>query len=82
MTDPYSAKVAKKLAKAAAKARKKQATAPDHGQPGSPSAAERSATAAEQQLLIRRRQMWISLVGVLAALLTVVIALTQCSPRK
>ena len=82
-----AAKAAKKLGKARAKAIKKGAVPPD-GAPrpeaaaGSPQAgptpAERSADAAEQQMLIRRRQMWISLAVAIVALTTFIYSAAKC----
>jgi hypothetical protein len=74
------AKAAKKLAKAQAKALKKgRAQPPDSGsKPDDPAGltpAERSARAAEQQLAVRRWQMWIALAMMLVALTTFIVRL-------
>ncbi len=75
-------KSAKKLAKAQAKALKKGRTVPPNTGPKSrdaagPTPAERSAKAAEEQLIIRRRQMWIALAMVLVALTAFIVRLAM-----
>ncbi len=79
-------KVDKKAAKAEAKAIKKMAKAESDvaaaKQVATPTpvpnaAAERSAQAAEKQLTIRRWQLWVSIVGVSAALITAAVALLR-----
>ncbi len=78
-----SAKAAKKLSKAQVKAAKK-GHPPYQTEPtaagGTP--AERSARAAEQQLAIRHRQMWISLVAVAIALATLTFSVSKCESRS
>ena len=84
MTDPIdksSAKAQKKAAKALAKAQKKgapQQQAPDE-QDGpaphvGPTPAERSATAAERQVVLHRRRFWVSLLGVLVAIVSLIVS--------
>ena len=84
-------KAAKKLAKARAKVLKKSAAAPDDarrpeaaaGAPRSGSTpAERSAAAAEQHVLIRRRQMRISLAVAALALATFILSVSDCWPTR
>ncbi|NOX53728.1 MAG: hypothetical protein GXP27_04695 [Planctomycetes bacterium] len=90
MGDPWKeqAKAAKKLAKAQAKAMKKGAALP--AIPGGPSAptgtsgpsgseaglspAERSAAAAEEQVHLRRRELWVSIISTLIALVTLILS--------
>ena len=74
------AKAAKKLAKAQTKAIKKGRAVPPGRSPEStdaagPTPAERSAKAAEQQLAIRRWQMWIALTMMLVALTAFIVRL-------
>ena len=86
-----AAKAAKKLAKSRAKALKKGAVPPDSaprpkaaaGSPQSgPTPAERSADAAEQHVLIRRRQMGISLAVAIIALTTFTLSVSDCWPTR
>ncbi len=73
-------KAAKKLAKAQAKALKKGRAVPLDPGPqrrdtAGPTPAERSAKAAEEQLIVRRRQIWIALAAVLVALAALIVRL-------
>jgi hypothetical protein len=85
MSDPKDqSKATKKIAKAQAKAVKKlnnaQATATSP--PSSPvaanplSPAERSAQAAEAQVRLQKRRVWIALIGSLIGLITLIATLT------
>ena len=74
------AKAAKKLAKAQTKALKKVRAEPQDAGPqrrdlAGPTPAERSAKAAEEQLIIRRRQIWIATAAVLVALAALIVGL-------
>ena len=73
-------KASKKLAKAQAKALKKGRAAqpdpgPQHLDTAGPTPAERSAKAAENQLAVRRWQMWIALAMVLVAITAFIVRL-------
>ena len=88
MTDPVdksTAKAQKKAAKALAKAKKKAAkqhelepvaavekSAP--AEPTGPTPAERSAAAAEQQVVLHRRRFWVTFGGVLVALMSLIVS--------
>lgn len=85
MSESYDpAKAVKKAAKAQAKAAKKlnKATAPATPHPSDPtdsnslSPAERSAQAAEQQVRLQKRRVWIALIGAIIGLATLVATLT------